>query len=305
MLSIQNEAFLISSRCFPILAERVAELEATVQSLEQQMQDQEEEANNVISQWQESCTASDDMCSELKKELEEVRKDKESLDKALESGGSVQVVESPPTNEGELLKKLSDTQEELKIAKETLSRDEVVVHQWEGTFIQSSLWRTIRQNGQLIYFFFKFSLSERVAEQETAMQSLESQLQEQEKEANNVILQWQESCSASDEKSLELEKELEKVKEEKESLEKALEVVENDNEQLEELKVSLKAKIVSLEEAIDEESGVEAVKGDYIERLLAKLRETEEELRVANETLARDEDVVRQWEGKLLLEMST
>jgi chromosome segregation ATPase len=104
---------------------------------------------------------------------------------------------------------------------------------------------------------------------------------------------------------LELEKELEKVKEEKESLEKALEAVENDNEQLEEQKVSLKAKIVSLEEAIEEESGVQAVQGDSIERLLAKLKETEEELRVANETLARDEDVVRQWEGKLLLEMST
>jgi chromosome segregation ATPase len=119
---------------FSFFVERVAELEATVQSLEQQMQDQEEEANNVISQWQESCTASDDTCSELKRELEEVRKDKESLDKALESGGSVQV-ESPATNEEELLKKLNDTQEELKIAKETLSRDEVVVHQWEGTFI--------------------------------------------------------------------------------------------------------------------------------------------------------------------------
>jgi chromosome segregation ATPase len=75
------------------ITERVAELEATVKSLETQLQEQEEEANNVISQWQESCTASDDKCSELEQKLEE---------------------------------------EELKIAQETLARDEDVVHQWEG-----------------------------------------------------------------------------------------------------------------------------------------------------------------------------
>jgi chromosome segregation ATPase len=139
--------------------------------------------------------------------------------------------------------------------------------------------------------------TERVAELETQVTSLEAQLQEQENEANAVISQWQESCSASDEKCSELGKELETITEEKESLEKAIETVEKDNGELEENKSTLEAKIVLLEESLNGASGQEQPLLGGDDDFLVRLSETQEELKVAKETLARDEVVVKQWEG--------
>jgi chromosome segregation ATPase len=137
----------------------------------------------------------------------------------------------------------------------------------------------------------------RVAELETQVTSLEAQLQEQENEASAVISQWQESYSASDEKCSELGKELETITEEKESLEKAVENVEKDNGELEENKSTLVAKILSLEDLLNRASGQEEPLLGGNDDLLVRLSATEEELKVAKETLKRDEEVVKQWEG--------
>jgi chromosome segregation ATPase len=139
--------------------------------------------------------------------------------------------------------------------------------------------------------------TERVAELETQVTSLEGQLQEQENDANVVISQWQESYSASDEKCSELGKELETITEEKESLEKALETVEKDNGELVENKSTLEAKILSLEGSLNRASGQEQPLLRSDDDLLVRLSETEEELKIAKEALARDEEVVKQWEG--------
>jgi chromosome segregation ATPase len=75
-----NLLFLIYKSPHP--SERVAELETVVKEVEKQLEDQEQEANNAITGWQESCAASDSKCAKLEKELETVLQEKYSLSKA-------------------------------------------------------------------------------------------------------------------------------------------------------------------------------------------------------------------------------
>jgi chromosome segregation ATPase len=132
------------------------------------------------------------------------------------------------------------------------------------------------------------------------MKNLEIQLEEQ----DNVVSQWQKSCATSEERCSQLKTELEALAAEKDSLAKALDTVEQDNEQLEEMRQVLEEKIVSLGAGSSEEPakviGGETSPED-IEHLRDQLRETEEELREAKESLTRDEDVVHEWEGMFVL----
>ena len=130
-----------------------------------------------------------------------------------------------------------------------------------------------------------------VAELQTEVTSLESQLKEQEIDANNVIEQWQESCSLSEDKCAELEKQLESMNQEKTNVEKALEYIQINNEELVAERLVLESKISSLEKAAKTERSPES-------EAASRLKEKEQELRDALETIARDEEVVQQWEGK-------
>jgi chromosome segregation ATPase len=136
------------------------------------------------------------------------------------------------------------------------------------------------------------STAGRVAELQATVKDLEDQLHQQEEEANTAITQWQGNCATSEERRLQLEKELEFVNTENGSLSKAMGAIEQDNEQLETDKAALDEKIASLEAGLSS-----AADSDEIEQLRTELRETQEILREAKETMARDEDVVHQWEG--------
>ena len=129
------------------------------------------------------------------------------------------------------------------------------------------------------------------------MQALENQLQEQQQESNKAIMKWQENFSEIETKYSSLEKELRDTMIEKESLAKALITVEQDNKRLEELKAGLEEEksilIAKLESA---RSGEERAMKEALE-LRNELREKTEALLEAQEVLARDDDVVRQWEG--------
>lgn len=48
----------------------MAELESTIETLQTELSDQEQTANDVIAQWQETCSTAENRCSELEKELE-------------------------------------------------------------------------------------------------------------------------------------------------------------------------------------------------------------------------------------------
>jgi chromosome segregation ATPase len=65
--------------------ERTAELEATVDSLKIQLQEQETEASEAIEQWQESYTLSEEKCAELAEELEKLKLSQEATGNSTDS----------------------------------------------------------------------------------------------------------------------------------------------------------------------------------------------------------------------------
>jgi chaperonin cofactor prefoldin len=80
----------------------------------------------------------------------------------------------------------------------------------------------------------------------------------------------------------------------------AMDTIEQDNEELEDTKRLLEEKIASMENV--SKSSPDQLSGDLLgsqdsEDLREQLSEKEEALREALETLARDVDVVNQWEG--------
>ena len=128
---------------------------------------------------------------------------------------------------------------------------------------------------------------ERVAELESTVKALESQLEEQEQEANVVIEKWQESCAAAEERCSNLEQELDalKAKDHPEGMEGTQNTDTPLNEGAE----------VTSQTALDFFGQPD--RRDIAE-LEARLREKEAALQEAQESLARDEDVVSQWEGR-------
>jgi chromosome segregation ATPase len=124
-----------------LLSERVSELEAELTMARQHLEEQEAEANDAIAKWQESYTASEDRCNELEAEYQKILNEKEALQEKLDS---IAISESSTTSESPDLSKISELQEELRIAQETLARDEEVVQQWEGK--HEGLWRIDMHN---------------------------------------------------------------------------------------------------------------------------------------------------------------
>ena len=116
-------------------AERVAELESEVKSLETQLAEQESEATQAISQWQDSCAAAEEKATELERKLEAA--EQQHASPAADSTDATDLFTSDPPkpDDSELLEKLRSAEAELQDAKETLARDEDVVRQWEGQYI--------------------------------------------------------------------------------------------------------------------------------------------------------------------------
>jgi chromosome segregation ATPase len=228
--------FLISK--YPNPSERVAELEAVVKDLKKQLEDQEQEANNAITGWHESCAESDSKCTKLEKELETVLEEKYSLSKAFEtieqdndelekqklaleaqvsslenstrSLSRENIPSKPQSKEREDLEvQLREKDEALREAQETLQRDADVVHQWEGK-CYIILEEELSENFVVSQQSLSYVYVERVAELETAVKELENQLDEQGEEANDAISRWQETYTELEEKCSQLEQDLTK-----------------------------------------------------------------------------------------------
>jgi chromosome segregation ATPase len=112
-------------------AEQVAELETTIKSLEGQLEEQSSDADNAISQWQESYTALEVRSSELEKQLETLTNEKEELLNA-ERSSSALADEELRSEKGRLEQELRERDKELAAAREDLNHDADVVHEWEG-----------------------------------------------------------------------------------------------------------------------------------------------------------------------------
>lgn len=177
--------------------ERVTELEALVKDLEEQLVEQEESANAVIEQWQESWTSMDEKNKELQQMLEasglnpehdamngQGNKSNEiiALQNELEQMKAVLMAAQGNSNEGsaqtllEVQTDLEQTKAALAAAQVKLEEDDSVVVKWEA----------------------------RVAGLESAIGDMEVQLREQEENASAVIAKWQDSCNALEEKNAEL-----------------------------------------------------------------------------------------------------
>jgi DNA repair exonuclease SbcCD ATPase subunit len=132
-----------------------------------------------------------------------------------------------------------------------------------------------------------FLETERVTELETLVKSLESQLEEQERDASEAITQWQNNATEADEKAREIE---EKLSQEVSSLQSTTMEIDEERSTLKQRVAELQNSLASMQSTLD-----------HSERdadLAGKLERKEQELHEAKETLTRDEDVVKQWEGK-------
>ena len=200
-------------------ADRVAELGATVEELQKQLQEQEEEANGVISQWQDSYNDAEQRCGEMEKELERLRDGADSQSPKAEG----QNMERTPnqTRDQDLIAKIDNLELELAQATDALSGDEDVVNQWEA----------------------------RVAELETVVKSLEAKLEEQERDSNKAISEWEQMASAADETAQGLEEKLSALLEEKFELLAANSEVEDERSALSEKLAELESRLGSTENA--------------------------------------------------------
>jgi chromosome segregation ATPase len=113
------------------IAGRVAELEATVNSLEGQLEEQSSEADNAITQWQESYTALEVRSSELESQLETLTKENEELLSSERASTALELEELRSEKE-RLENELRDENDALSAAKQNLDQDVDVVHEWEG-----------------------------------------------------------------------------------------------------------------------------------------------------------------------------
>ena len=152
--SYQCLTSLLLSSCWLLKPkERVTELESTVQGLQSQLEQQEQDAQSVIDQWQEAFSTSDARCSELEKELENLKNNgvenskvggveeahSHDLSPGLQPQSANDFFSSGEPDSGNdrinaLEGQLKETEAALREAREILSRDEDVVQQWEGMY---------------------------------------------------------------------------------------------------------------------------------------------------------------------------
>ena len=85
-----------------------SELQATVDSLQVQLQDQEESANNAIDQWQAACVEAEERCTTLETELESLKR-------------------------SQLLMENADKESELETALQTIAEHEASTRDLKGT----------------------------------------------------------------------------------------------------------------------------------------------------------------------------
>jgi chromosome segregation ATPase len=102
-----------------------------VKSLEGQLEEQSSEADNAITQWQESYTALEVRSSELESQLETLTKENEELLSSERASTALELEELRSEKE-RLENELRDENDALSAAKQNLDQDVDVVHEWEG-----------------------------------------------------------------------------------------------------------------------------------------------------------------------------
>jgi len=248
------------------------------------MQEQEAEAQNAITQWQESFTESEDARSRMEREMEAMK---------AKLSDTIEDETGDEQTKDELVIKLQETEALLREANKTLSSDEDIVHQWEGkpvSFLPFPASQDLTMQEHL------YSMSVRVEELVAQVSVLEDQLREQEQDARGTISQWQESYNAAEERCSEVSIELEKVKQQNQ------EAAASSRTEINGLQATVDAlekDITNLRSsAADVDTREEENKQRSIE-LEQRLVEKEEELTEAREDVAESAQIRRSLEGKM------
>lgn len=130
---------------------------------------------------------------------------------------------------------------------------------------------------------------------ESKLANVHQQIQEQENESVNAIAKWQENVVELEDKCAELEENLKTASESKDAVDTMNDASGSEYSQLKEENASLQKKINYLEISLagnsDNEIDSEIQHGGTI-------AEFQEALKIAQDTLANDEEVVQRWEGK-------
>ena len=117
---------MLTAAMIPVTG-RDAELESTIKSLEARLEEQSSAADDAISQWH-------GRSSELERQLEILRKEKEELLNA-ESTNALQV-DDLRSEKDRLEQELQEKDEALTALREDLNQDAEVVHEWEGKLLE-------------------------------------------------------------------------------------------------------------------------------------------------------------------------
>ena len=129
---------------------------------------------------------------------------------------------------------------------------------------------------------------------ESELASVHQQMEEQESEAVNAITKWQQNVIELEEKCAELEENLKKASESKDSVDTMNDASDREYSKLKDENASLRKKIDHLETSSTGNSHIQ-VNSEIHEDVIVELREA---LKIAQDTLSKDEKVVQQWEGK-------
>jgi chromosome segregation ATPase len=192
-----------------------------------------------------------------------------------------------------LQQQLRQKEEDLRLLQEKLSDDDDIVQKWEGKIDQEVHVYDIYIPGVDTCFFS----TDRVAELENEVKSLQEQIREQEDQANSAITQWQESFADSEKKCSQLEAELVAAQKEIESLQDSKASLENDYRGIESSTKELE--LASLEHAVDEEMDeLHDAEPETKEEIDEGVENLKRELKLEQGILSRDDDIVAEWEGK-------
>lgn len=186
-LAYWQHDFVSVTHCKPFsnddFAERTTALETTIASLQTQLQEQEAEADNAISQWQDACAATEEKCTGLETELQALK--------------DIQMVLGEASHK-ELEEKLAQKESELEEAQSTIESNKDSIQEMKGL-----LTRVDRASGFDGFLFLTYHL---FSDQISSLQSTVAQ-----KEADAVITaaRLREQLELSENKSQQLQNELE------------------------------------------------------------------------------------------------
>jgi hypothetical protein len=181
-------------------AVRAAELEATVQSLNTQMREQEEEANHVISQWQDSCTAAEEKCRESEKELEAL--------KQAHLVSPSNVVDEKEFNH--LKSKLDQKDEQLRQALQVVEDNKTLIQHYQGEPFEAEGFST-ESNILHALLIVSATRSDQLADQAGLILVHQKQLEQREAETKALVSDLKLRLSSSEDQCRHLQNDLNSI----------------------------------------------------------------------------------------------